>query len=265
MKKWLRTGLLLLFCALFLLSAWMLLDYYLASQKQKAQFDELAQIVAQNTSEPTQPPEALSPDETQPETTAPESPLFLPEYEPLSAMNPDMVGWLQIEDTRINYPVMQTPDREDYYLYRDFYGASSGHGCLYAEESCDIGAPSDNITVYGHNMKDGSMFGDLMDYQRKAFWQAHPTIFFNTLTEYRSYEIFAVFITTANQGQGFSYHQFVDAQSEDEFYNYVNQCKTLSLYDTGITPAYGDKLLTLSTCEYTRENGRLVVVARQVT
>lgn len=265
MNKWLRLGLILIFCGIFVFSAWMLLDYYLASQKQQAQFDELAQLVEQNTPVPTLPPETLSPDETQPGTTVPTEPSILPEYEALLKLNGDLVGWLQIEDTRVNYPVMQTPAYPDYYLHRDFYGEYSGHGCLYAREVCDINAPSDNITIYGHNMKDGSMFGDLMDYQDREFYLAHPTIRFSTLKEHHSYVIFAVFITTASEGQGFSYHEFVDAQNEEEFNNYVNQCKALALYDTGITPVYGDKLITLSTCEYTRENGRLVVVAKQVT
>ena len=262
MKKWLRTGLLLLFCALFLLSAWMLLDYYLASQKQKSQFDELAQIVEQNTPATTLPPQTQVPEDTVPDTTAPE---FLPEYTALSELNPDLVGWLQIEDTQINYPVMQTPDRPNYYLYRDFYGQYSGHGCLYAAETCAIDTPSDNIIIYGHHMKDGSMLAGLLDYRSKDFWQAHSTVLFSSLKEHRTYEIFAVFITTANEGQGFSYHRFVDAQNADEFNDYVNQCKALSLYDTGITPQYGDKLITLSTCEYTQENGRFVVVAKQVS
>lgn len=265
MKKWVRTGLILIFFTVFLVSGWMLLDYYLESQKQQSQFDELAQLVAQNTPAPVEPQETQSPDETQTDITVPAEPVILPEYEPLLALNPDIVGWLQIEDTRINYPVMQTPDRTDYYLHRDFYGQHSGHGCLYAREVCDINSPSDNITIYGHNMKDGTMFGDLMDYRSHEFWLQHPSVQFNTLTMHHSYVIFAVFITSSSEGRGFAYHEFVDALDESEFSDYVNQCKALSLYDTGITPVYGDKLITLSTCEYTRENGRLVVVAKQVS
>lgn len=261
MRKWLRTVLLLFFCGLFLLSAGVLLDYFLKSQKQKTQFDELAQLVEQNTPETTLPPATSSPDEPQPEA----EPSPLPEYVAVSQLNSDVVGWMQIEGTDINYPVMQTPASPDYYLYRDFYGNYSGYGCLYAREDCDIAAPSDNVTVYGHHMKDGSMFADLLDYRKKSFWTDHPTVQFDTLMQRRTYEIFAVFITTASEGQGFSYHTFVDAKNEEEFDAYVSRCKALSLYDTGITPVYGDKLITLSTCEYTRENGRFVVVAKLVS
>ena len=85
------------------------------------------------------------------------------------------------------------------------------------------------------------------------------------MTEYHTYKIFAVFKTSANIGQGFSYHQFVDAENEKEFNDFVSKCKELSFYDTGITPVYGDKLICLSTCEYTLDNGRLVVAAVRIT
>lgn len=264
MKKWLRTVLLLVFTGLFLYSGWMLLDYFLTSQKQKAQFDDLAQIVQQHIPETTLPPKTLPSDDSQTENPLPTEPSILPEYAAIFDINPDVAGWLKIDGTDINYPVMQTPDRPDYYLHRDFYGNESSHGCLYAQEECDVNRLSDNVTVYGHHMKDGSMFAGLLDYRKQDFLMEHPTVQFDSLTRHRSYEIFAVFITTASEGQGFSYQQFVNAQTEEEFDNFVSRCKSLSLYDTGITPVYGDKLLTLSTCEYTRENGRFVVVARLV-
>ena len=259
MKRWLRKGLILFFCALFFLSAWMLLAHYQTSRKQQAQFDALSQIVAQSTTAPIP-----NTDKTQEQTSVPDMPAVLPEYAALFSMNPDFAGWLQIDGTVINYPVMQTPDCPNYYLYRDFYGEPSDHGCLYARESCNLQRPSDNIIIYGHHMKDGSMFADLANYRNHDFWADHPLIYFHTLTQRHTYEIFAVFITTANEGQGFSYHKFVDAQDPSEFIDFVTGCKSLSLYDTGIIPVFGDKLLTLSTCEYTRDNGRLVVVAKQV-
>ena len=125
--------------------------------------------------------------------------------------------------------------------------------------------PSDNITMFGHNMKDGSKFACLGAYTSKAAWEKNNLIFFDTLTEYHTYKIFAVFKTSANEGEGFKYHQFVDAANEKEFNDFVSTCKKLSFYDTGITPVYGDKLICLSTCEYTLENGRLVVAAVRIT
>ena len=109
------------------------------------------------------------------------------------------------------------------------------------------------------------MFACLGDYTSKRAWENNSLIFFDTLTEYHTYKIFAVFKTSANLGQGFRYHMFVDAANEQEFDEFVSTCKQLSFYDTGITPVYGDKLICLSTCEYTLDNGRLVVAAVRIT
>ena len=185
----------------------------------------------------------------------------MPEYVLPYQKNPDLVGWMTIDGTPINYPVMQTPDRVDYYLHRNFEKKESSHGCLYVRESCDVFAPSDNLTIYGHHMKDGSMFASLDEYRKMEFWEEYPEIQFDTLYARQTYTIFAVFKTTASVGEGFSYHRFEDAEDEAEFNEFVSTCKKLSFYDTGITPEYGDKMITLSTCEYSQDNGRLVVVA----
>ena len=266
MNKWIRLTLILVFVALFLVSGYMLVSYYWESQQSQSEFDQLAQMVQQSTTEAPTPEQTDPPITSEPveENTEPPQPQPLPEYIELSALNPDMVGWLRIDNTKINYPVMHTPDSTDYYLRRNFYGKYSSHGCLYAREQCSIDPASDNITIYGHNMKDGSMFAALLKYRSKSFWKNHPYITFDTLMEHHTYEIFAVFTTTASKGKGFSYHQFVDAKSEEHFDEFVQTCLDLSLYDTGIVPQYGDKLITLSTCEYTQTNGRFVVVARRI-
>lgn len=191
---------------------------------------------------------------------------FLPWYQELHNENPDMVGWLQIENTKINYPVMQTSeDNANFYLYRDFDKNESIRGCIYAWEGCDIFEPSDNITLFGHNMKDGTMFAYLGNYYNKSTWEDNPLIFFDTLTESHVYKIFAVFKTSGTDDVGFAYHKMVDAADEAAFNEFVSTCKELAFYDTGITPVYGDKLLCLSTCEYTIDNGRFVVAAVRIT
>jgi len=116
------------------------------------------------------------------------------------------------------------------------------------------------VTVYGHHMNDGSMFASLPDYESRAYWEAHPLIRFDTLTQRRAYKVFAVIRTTATLDEGFPYHRFTEAETEADFDLFVAECKALSLYDTGIIPQYGNKLICLSTCEYTRQNGRFVVV-----
>jgi sortase B len=208
---------------------------------------------------PTEPALATVTDPDTGETVS-----LLPEFAQLYTMNNHIVGWISIADTDINYPVMQVPDSRDYYLYKGFDRAYSRHGCIYVREECDVFAPSDNITIYGHRMGDGTMFNDLHDYADPDFYEDHRYILFNTLTERHTYEIFAVFKTTATIGEGFQYHHFVDADSAESFNSFVNTCKRKSFYDTGITPQFGDKMITLSTCEYSQENGRLVVVAVRV-
>lgn len=212
-----------------------------------------------NPTAPTQP-QATVP--TQP--PAPTEPQILPEQKPFYDLNNDMVGWIYIPGTEVNYPVMQTPDHKDFYLKRTFYKQWSDWGAIYAREECDINAPSDNITLYGHHMADNSMFASLDYYKKQSFWQDHQTFFFDTLYERHTYQVFAVFKTTGNVG-GFPYHQFINAADEDEFNKFVSDIKSMSFYDTGITAQYGDKLLCLSTCEYTLNNGRFIVVAKRIS
>jgi len=270
MKKWLYYSLLGLFSAIFLFAAFMLIRYFVESGKQTKVYGQLAQIHAEAKQNappiPVDEEGIAHPEDIWVTVNDPAgNPLsILPEFVQLYGMNPDIVGWITIPGTRLDYPVLQTPNQPDYFLKRNFNKESTGHGCIYAREVCDVLKPSDNITLYGHRMKDGSMFAALSGYEEKAFWQANPFIEFSTLQQRHRYEIFAVFITTASQGQGFRYHTFVDAAGQTDFDEFVSTCKSLSLYDTGITPQYGDKLITLSTCEYTNTNGRLVVVARKL-
>ena len=133
----------------------------------------------------------------------------------------------------------------------------------YVQENCDI-AESDNLVIYGHHIKGGKMFGALEDYKSKSFYEEHKNIQFDTLTEQAEYEIVAVFKTVAYSSEGFRYYDFVDAENEEDFNSYIGKCKELALYDTGVTAGYGDRLITLSTCEYSAQNGRLVVVAKKV-
>lgn len=249
--------------AILIFSGVQVARYAIDTMQQKNAYDDLAAMVEQSRAEPvpTVPVPSVQ-DQAQPTTPAePTEPVMLPEYAALYAENPDTVGWLQIDGTVINYPVMQTPDRPDYYLKRNFQKEQNAHGCLYVRESCDVFLPSDNVTIYGHHMKNGSMFAGLDNYIKKDFWEEYPTINFDTLYERHTYTVFAVFVTTATVGKGFAYHAFEDAADAEEFDDFVAKCKELSIYDTGITPQFGDKLICLSTCEYSRTNGRLVVAA----
>ena len=266
-RKFIFSLLIIVLSCVFLFSSYQVVSYLLNSKEQGALYNDLASIVedAQKEAAVSSQSGKKEPDKDAPsdsgDPSAPTELTILPEYQELYEMNSDMVGWLKIEDTNINYPVMQTPDEKDFYLHRNFYKDYNAGGCLYAREECDINAPSDNITIYGHHMKDGSMLANLDSYNKQEFWETHGKITFDTLYEHHTYAIFAVFKTSASVGQGFKYHQFVDADSEEEFDEFIATCKSLSFYDTGLTPEYGDKIICLSTCEYTQQNGRLVVAA----
>jgi len=177
--------------------------------------------------------------------------------------NSDFVGWLEIEDTNISYPVMQTEEsRKDYYLYKNFYKEYSHMGTPYIAEFCDM-TKSDNLIIYGHHISSNKMFGELENYKKKKFYDNHKIIKFNTIYEKADYEIIAVFKTVAHTG--FEYYKFYNANSKQEFDTFIQKCKELSFYDIEETAKYGDKLITLSTCEYSSKNGRLVVVAKKIT
>ena len=262
-NKFLYYTIIVILVAILIFSGTQVVRYVIDTAQQKNAYDELAALVEQSRVEPN--PTVSTPageDADQPTSPAePTEPVLLPEYAALYEENPDTIGWLRIEGTTINYPVMQTPDRPDYYLKRNFQKMQNSHGCLYVRESCDVFLPSDNVTIYGHHMKNGTMFAPLDYFVKKEFWEKYPTINFDTLYERHTYTVFAVFTTTATVGQGFAYHAFEDAADATEFDDFVAKCKELAFYDTGITPQYGDKLICLSTCEYTQVNGRLVVVA----
>lgn len=153
----------------------------------------------------------------------------------------------------------------NYYLKHDFEKRYTDYGCPFMQADCDAIAPSDNLIIYGHNMKDGSMFADLAKYRSKDFRQAHKIVRFDTALGSSAYEIFAVIHTTvqADAADAFPFYRFVDAAAPEEFADYVSACKARALYDTGIFAEYGDKLLTLSTCDNITDDGRLLVIAKQ--
>ena len=270
MKKTVYILAVVLLLVVFGVSAFMVGSYILEGKEQEQKYDALAAIKDSAKENATQPTVADASEATDPEGTFGAAEFrdengMLVEYGELYAMNPDIVGWIRMDGTEMDYPVMQSPDRPNHYLYKDFEGKQSARGSIYIREECDMNEPSDNITVYGHNMRDGSMFECLNDYVHIDAWENNSLIFFDTLYDYHVYKIFAVFKTTATIGQGFKYHNMIDAENKEAFDEFIATCKDLSFYDTGITPQYGDKIICLSTCEYTLENGRLVVAAYRIS
>lgn len=275
-------ALLAIFSAIVLLCAVYLGHYFFETGSAQKDYDVLASIrdeaiVGSQTQRPTGP--------TTPNgSIEPTEPGILPELVPIYELNNDLVGWFEMPDMNAKYPVVQKKDDQDYYLYRDFYGQDNISGCLYVDADCDVLQPSDNVVIYGHAMKTGAMFGGLSKYQDKSYWEQHQTFTFDTLYERHTYQVFCVFKTTGTQYDtdgtrlGYPYHVKTDFTDEETFNKFISDIKGDAFignngsggyrgrcfYDTGITPQYGDKLLCLSTCEYSYNNGRLVIMAVRI-
>ena len=188
---------------------------------------------------------------------------ILPQYQELYQENPDMVGWLTVEAADIDYPVVQTPGDNEYYLRRGFDGLYSMAGTLFLDEQCSLYDPATaNWIIYGHNMNDGSMFGQLALYEEESFYQEHPTFSFDTLYEEMEFEIVAVIYTKLGS-DALPYYTFFDASDETEWQQRYDAVMQRELYDTGVEAQYGDQLLTLSTCGDTNED-RLAVIAKRI-
>ncbi len=222
----------------------MIIRHFTEAEKSAESFEKLSEMVEAPQKKEEAPP------------TAAET------YAAVLAQNEDFVGWLKIEGTRVDYPVVQTPDQKNYYLRRGFDKKYSYYGVPYAAEYCKIDT-SDHIVIYGHNMNNGSMFYDLTKYSNPAFYEENRYIRFDTMNGFGTYEVIAVFKTVAGGKDEFEYFRYVDG-TKTAFDQFVSKCKELSLYSIKTTAEYGDRLITLSTCEYSRKNGRFVVVAKKI-
>lgn len=242
----------LFFVVLFFVSVTVLCLQSIDEKKTTETFDGLLSSVQEDV-----------PDQSEESKEMTAEPTAYDTYASVYEQNNDFVGWIHIDGTNVDYPVMQTIESPNYYLRRAFDKSYSYYGVPYMDEDCRLNE-SDNMVIYGHNMDNGSMFADLCKYKSEDFYSEHKIIHFDTLDGYGEYEIIAVFQTVAYSQDGFMYHHFVDAENSKEFDEYVSACKELALYDTGVTAEYGDQLLTLSTCEYSRTNGRIVVVAKKI-
>lgn len=197
--------------------------------------------------------------------TSEDMPDVLDEYKTLFEKNKKLIGWLKIDDTIIDYPVMQTADNK-YYLDHNFNQEYDKNGSLFLDCSCSVYPRSTNLIIYGHHMKSGQMFGQLQKYARESYYEKHKEIQFDTIYEKGTYEVMYVFRSQVYNEDDlvFKYYQFINANSGTEFQSYMEEMKKLSLYDTGVTAGFGDSLLTLSTCDNSQKDGRFVVVAKKI-
>ena len=188
-----------LFAALFLFSGAMLVWQYADGKQSADTFEAVAALIQpDNTPQPGTDPE-------QTENSTGEIDPALMAFEKYGAVyeqNRDFVGWISIDGTNINYPVMLTIDNPNYYLKHGFDKQYSNYGVPYVQENCALDI-SDNVVIYGHHMNNGSMFADLCKYESENFYREHTTIRFDTLSGFGEYEIVAVFKTVAYSEQGF--------------------------------------------------------------
>lgn len=188
-------------------------------------------------------------------------------YLKLYEENNDFIGWISIRGTNLSYPVMYTPEDNEYYLHRNFEKEYEYSGLPFIDARCQVKDPSQNIIIYGHNMSSQTMFSTLMKYKDEGYLEKHPTIHFDTIYGSGEYEIAYVMLTNAYRSgeDGFKYYNFIEAADQEEFDIAVKEFENSKIYDTGVDITMEDKLITLSTCEYSQQNGRMVIVARKIT
>lgn len=232
------------------------LIYYVYTQWQnKKMMEDLANFVVTSNTEVSQ---NTSEEEQRKQT-------LLANLQELKQQNSDLVGWLTINGTEVNYPVVQT-DNNDYYVNHNFEKQSNELGSIFLDKDCSIEKPTANFLIYGHRSNGGQMFETLTKYKEEDFYKEHPTFEFATLEEVSKYQIIAVFQSQVylKSQDVFKYYFFKDAENEEEFNNYIENVKKLSLYNIAETAQYGDQLITLSTCDYHVEDGRFAIVAKKV-
>ena len=265
-KKIIYMVLFAVFLITFLVCAFYLITYFWDSKQSEDRVDELKEYIEEDTS--YQQEELSTAPDAKPAPTYEEvnGLLIQSKFVKLYNMNTDFIGWITIEGTDIDYPVMQSMYDEEYYLHRDFDKEYTKGGTLFIDTSSDVAKPSDNIIIYGHNMTTGKMFHSLFEYEDEDFYKEHKYITFNTIYGDGTYEVIAAFRTQIYSPDytGFKYYQFFDAANEDEFNYFVDSCQSLTPYKMDSTAEYGDSLITLSTCAYHHDNGRYVVVAKKV-
>ncbi len=254
-------------CCLLLacVSAYMVISQLIREKRDADAFEALIDQIEQDEPTATPGPAVSAVPAGSPPPQAEPTPSGFHKYDVLYKQNHDLFGWVGIDGTALNYPVMHTPDDPEHYLRRAFDGSYSVSGVPFLDGDCYTGCG--NYIVYGHHMMNGTMFTAITDYADESFWKAHSVIRFDTLDEAGEYEVLAAFyakVYKVNEQGVFRYYNYTDLTDEAVFDEYLDHVRAAALYDTGVTAEYGDQLLTLSTCSYYTADGRFVVVARKV-
>ena len=204
------------------------------------------------------------------EAPLPPMPVYAPSgrllaYDGLYEQNRDLAGWLILEDLGVDLPVMNTPEDPEYYLHRGFDGQYAAGGCLFLGTGWD---PEGNYAIiYGHNMRNDTMFGALDCYRDPEYAAAHPIFRFDTLSEQRTYTVLGAFYSRvyndADRADVFRYYQYTSLEDPEIFQEFLEKFRAEAIYDTGVEVREDSRILVLSTCSYHRRDGRFVLVACQ--
>lgn len=259
-----RKGWTLAFALLFLLSSGMLIRDLCRAAGERAANEALVQQAEQAASQGSELSETNGGDAAGSQTSVPAR-----NYQPLVQENSHLAAWLIIEGTEVDYPVLFTPSDPEYYLHKAFDGSYAVSGSLFIGANCV--PDGTNIIIYGHQMKDGSMFGSLDSYAEEYYAREHPEILYDLIQPDGSYErltfeVMAAFysrVYQVDEKDVFRYYYGTDLSDPENFQSYVEEAVSASLYNLGVTAEYGDRLMTLSTCSYHTDDGRFVVVARE--
>ena len=265
MKEKIRKFLAIVFLLIFIISITYIIAYFYTTYKNETNLKELQSIMNtvrvvenKNIASENEPQNANSYEVNQEKNNNAK----IENFKELKKLYSNIVAWIEIENTTINYPIMQSNDN-DYYLYRNYKNEYSRYGSIFLDYKYDFSKDSQNFLIYGHNNNDEMMFNELLKYQEKEYFEAHPSINLITENDITNYKIVSVFksqVYSQDATNVFRYYNYVDLSNEDTFTNYITNVKKASIYDIDIEPQLGDDIITLSTCEYSKPNGRFVIV-----
>lgn len=249
MNKW-KLLVLMLCCSMIGVCGKYLYDYFAQSSENKDAYADIIDIGFSNSTD------IQDKDDPEDETETSDF-----DYDSLLAINSDCVGWIRIDGTDIDYPVVQAADNS-FYLHHNFNQESAICGAIFMDYRNDIDLTREHLILYGHQMKDGSMFKQLNGYKDKDFYKEHPEITLYLRNQKYSYDVVAIYVTNISWSGG--YYNYLHGNTREEQIEYLqNKMAAYQLYDTGLTVTQDDELLSLSTCEYSSTNGRLIVLAKR--
>ena len=266
--RW-RKILIIICLGIFLYSAYQIAAYLYDNYKSESTYDKIREEYEKQleqekeasltTDQPSNNPNTP----VTPNTPKPNTPnlsgkrMLMDRYNSLLEINKDVVGWISVPNTVIGYPVVQADDN-DFYLRRNIHGERATAGTIFMDYRSDARAEGKHIILYGHHMRNGSMFKDLVKYKEEDFFRNQGNIRFNTLYEEIEWEVFSIYVADAD----FNYRQ-TEFTSGENYIKFLKKLQNESMFNKGIELTENDQILTLSTCTYEYDDARFVVHARR--